>query len=270
MILDEESAIETLKILGLTEYEAKSYIALNSIGVAKVTDIHNASGVPRSAIYGTLTKLEEKGLIEVEYGKPMRYKSIEPFKAIKKLINFINTNSEDLIDFLDKYKAKKELGQPSESVWTLRSVKNLMVKLNEMVSSADNEIVFVAYNPLFSDSREPFPIIKNLMPVILEKIHEGIKIRVICMDQDQIPILKQYFHGVEVKFPDSTKHSSKIPLKGDVLMVDNSEVLINVIDGEKVLNGYDSVAISAVYTSMDNMVSVFRHLIEVEWDYALS
>jgi sugar-specific transcriptional regulator TrmB len=267
--MDEKSAIETLKILGLTEYEAKSYIALNSIGIAKATDINAASGVPRSAVYGTLAKLEEKGLIETEYGKPMRYKSIEPSKAIKKLINFINTTSEDLIDFLDKYKAKNELGQPTESVWTLRSVKNLMVKFNEMISSADGEIIFVAHNPLFSDSGKPYPVIKNLTPAIQQKINEGIGVRVMCMEKDQIPFLKQHFPGAEVKFPDPTTLSSRIPLKGDILMIDDSEVLINVISGEKDLDEYESVAVSAVYTSMENIVSVFRHFIEVEWEYAL-
>ena len=268
--MDEKSAIETLKILGLTEYEAKSYIALNRIGMAKATDIHTASGVPRSAVYGTLAKLEEKGLIETEYGKPMRYKSIEPSNAIKKLITFINNTSEDLIDFLDKYKVKEELGMPTESVWTLRSVKNLMAKFNEMISSANSEIIFVAHNPLFSNSGEPYSVIKSLTPVILNKINDGVRIRVICMERDQIPFLNEYFPDAEAKFPDPIRPSSKIPLKGDILMVDASEVLINVISGEKALDEYESVAISAVYTSMDNIVSVFRHLIEVEWDYALS
>lgn len=268
--MDEKSSIEILKILGLTEYEAKSYVALNSIGIAKATDINVVSGVPRSAVYGTLAKLEEKGLIEIEYGKPIRYKSIEPSKAIKRLLNFINTTSKDLIDFLEENKAKNELNQPTESVWTLRTVKNLIVKFNEMISSANNEIIFVAYNPLFSDLGEPFPVIKTLMPSILEKINDGIKVRVICMDENQVPFIKQYFHNAEVKYPNPSTDSSKIPLKGDVLMIDNIEVLINVIGGKKDLNEYESVSISAVYTCMENIVSVFRHLIEVEWDHAIS
>lgn len=268
--MNEKSAIETLKILGLTEYEAKSYISLNRIGIAKAADIHMVSGVPRSAVYGTLAKLEEKGLIEAEYGKPMRYKSIEPSKAIKKLINLINTNSEDLMEFLEESKAENMLSGTSDSVWTLRSAKNLIAKLNEMISSANEEIIFLAYYPLFSDSGEPFPIFKSVMSTILQKMHEGLRLRVICMDTNQIPLIKQNFPDVEVKFPDPSKSSSKVLLKGDVLMVDNSEVLINVIDVEKTGNECDLAAISAVYTSMENTVSVFRHLIEVEWDYALS
>ena len=77
--------IESLKRLGLTEYEARVYMALNHIKAGTVSDIHAASGVPRSAVYGALSKLEEKGLIDVEHGKPMRYRSVIPSRAMGKL-----------------------------------------------------------------------------------------------------------------------------------------------------------------------------------------
>src|SRR5437763_688299 len=109
--------IESLKRLGLTEYEAKAYMALNHIKAGTVSDIHMASGIPRSAIYGSLTRLEEKGLIEVEHGKPMRYRSVIPSKAMGKLRANIVEESERALRYLEEPHAQGEDMEPAEAVW---------------------------------------------------------------------------------------------------------------------------------------------------------
>jgi sugar-specific transcriptional regulator TrmB len=77
--------IESLQQLGLTSYEAKVLIALTQYGSGTAADIHALSGIPRSAVYGVITKLRDKGIIETQNTKPMRYKSIAPDKVIDML-----------------------------------------------------------------------------------------------------------------------------------------------------------------------------------------
>jgi len=61
-----KTAVESLRDLGLTEYEAKVYTALVKIRSGTAADIHLVSGIPRSAVYGALNRLEERGIVEVQ------------------------------------------------------------------------------------------------------------------------------------------------------------------------------------------------------------
>jgi len=57
--------IESLQQLGLTAYEAKILAALTQYGSRNAADLHTLSGVPRSAVYGVIDKLKNRGLIEI-------------------------------------------------------------------------------------------------------------------------------------------------------------------------------------------------------------
>ena len=69
-----------LRQFGLTEYQARVYLALLEIGTATATQIPPHSGVPRTRIYGTMAQLHERGLVEILPEDPLRYKPV-PFNA---------------------------------------------------------------------------------------------------------------------------------------------------------------------------------------------
>ncbi len=58
---------------GVREYTARVYTTLFSVGIAKASELHKLTGIPRGRIYETLDYLMEKGLVS-EYGtKPTYY-----------------------------------------------------------------------------------------------------------------------------------------------------------------------------------------------------
>ena len=63
-----------LKNLGLNSYEAKTWVALLSRGMATATELSDISNVPRSRSYDVLESLERKGFIKVKHGKQISYK----------------------------------------------------------------------------------------------------------------------------------------------------------------------------------------------------
>lgn len=258
--------IESLKRLGLTEYEAKAYMALNRIKAGNVSDIHIASGIPRSAIYGALSRLEEKGLIEVEHGKPMRYRSVIPAKAISKLRSIIDEESERALDYLEEAHTQGESPEPAEAVWTIRGVMNLYNKLSDMIADADKGIILVATDPMFDDIAQHYPIFNNVIPSVRRKLQEGVRIRLVCMTRATAEYISKELPAIEVRLLDPSRPSSNIPLRGGVLMTDDSEVLLSIID--HMATG-DSKEITAIHTRLESIISVFRHFMEVEWDSAV-
>ena len=53
--------LKALKIMGLTDYESRTYLALTSIISGTATEVSRVSEVPRSKIYQVLKSLEKKG-----------------------------------------------------------------------------------------------------------------------------------------------------------------------------------------------------------------
>lgn len=73
-----ESAVEKLQRVGLTEYEAKVYLALLNTHLSTATQASEKSGVPRTKIYSVLESLRDKGWVRVYSGVPLLFKAAEP------------------------------------------------------------------------------------------------------------------------------------------------------------------------------------------------
>lgn len=70
--------------LGLTEYEAKIYLALLEGGSLLVSDIAKKTDIPRTAVYPPLQSLLERGMVsEVKVGKRTHYSAIDPKELIR-------------------------------------------------------------------------------------------------------------------------------------------------------------------------------------------
>ena len=71
--------LEQLTRIGFTEYEAKVYLALLRQNPATGYQISKDSGVPRSMVYETLSRLHGRGLVlETVEGRATLYRPLPP------------------------------------------------------------------------------------------------------------------------------------------------------------------------------------------------
>jgi sugar-specific transcriptional regulator TrmB len=89
-----ESVVEKLQRVGLTEYEAKAYLALLSTHLSTAMKASGKSGVPRTKIYSVLEALERKGWVKIYSGVPLLFKAVEPLRVFEKA-------KEDYAEFLE-------------------------------------------------------------------------------------------------------------------------------------------------------------------------
>ncbi len=80
-----ESVVEKLQRVGLTEYEAKAYLALLNTHLSTATQVSEKSSVPRTKIYSMLESLEHKGWIRIYSGVPLLFKAVEPLKVFEQI-----------------------------------------------------------------------------------------------------------------------------------------------------------------------------------------
>ena len=77
--------VQKLRSFGLTEYEARVYLALLDLGTAEAARIPSVSNVPRTRIYATMQRLHAKELVQILPEKPLRYRAV-PFSRYLRLL----------------------------------------------------------------------------------------------------------------------------------------------------------------------------------------
>jgi sugar-specific transcriptional regulator TrmB len=110
-----ERIVKKLELIGLTEYEAKAYLALLQVNLNTATKVSEKSGVPRTRIYSVLESLAHKGWVRIYSGVPSLFKAAAPqdvFEKIKDeygefLDSVKSTLKEEARELKDKFVIKK-------------------------------------------------------------------------------------------------------------------------------------------------------------------
>ena len=108
VIWNGKAVVEMLRDFGLSEYEARMYFVLLTLGEAKVTALTKRAYVPQSKGYDVLDRLVAKGFVELsnaERPKKYRAKTLQKIvsNAISKQERFmkkLNNNFESLQNIL--------------------------------------------------------------------------------------------------------------------------------------------------------------------------
>jgi len=90
---DLKELVETLRDLGLTNYEARVYIRLFGVSGATATEIHELSGVPRASVYSALDHLIRKNLVSISHTTPRRFRAISLTEGINHLLARIQADA---------------------------------------------------------------------------------------------------------------------------------------------------------------------------------
>lgn len=81
--LDFPSALEGF---GLSEYEARAYIAMLKHGSLLISELAYQAQIPRTKAYSTIKSLARKKLAEIIPGKPVKCKSLPPEETLEKAV----------------------------------------------------------------------------------------------------------------------------------------------------------------------------------------
>ena len=224
--------IESLKEFGLSDYEAKAYIALVRIGSGTVTEISQVCDVPRSNLYEILEKLTQKGFAETQKGRPVIFKAVEYMKILNELEKTINkkiaTAKNKIISELSKMGCEKSQEVVPTLVWGIRGVNSILKKIEEMIKRAKKEIII------------NIPDISILDPVYIElenANNRGVKIKIVTQAKNNIKKYQKIaiirtrkeIHGIDMLCDDTEVIvAPSIPVAA--AWVDNPEIALHVHD----------------------------------------
>ncbi|MFA5313627.1 MAG: helix-turn-helix domain-containing protein [Methanomassiliicoccales archaeon] len=127
--------------LGLSEYEAKAYIATVALGEGTIKEISDESKVPRSRAYDVMERLLQKGFVEVGNSRPRCYRDNDPSEALGQLLEEIRRSKDEVVRALNEIGKKAE--KRDNPIWTIKGEWAIDHKVIEMLDSAKKEVIVI-------------------------------------------------------------------------------------------------------------------------------
>lgn len=129
--------LEALTDLGLTQYEAKAYLALLAVQPANAHEIGRAAGVPGPKIYETMSRLVDKGLAQAVDSDPITYYGLPLEEFVKLKESEFRRNKRFLLASAKNLRANRG----EDLLWHLRGFDACMAKVVELIGRATSEVL---------------------------------------------------------------------------------------------------------------------------------
>src|SRR5271169_727022 len=171
-----EKTRNTLREMGLNDYEIDAYIVLLASGQMTAMEISQEAKEPYSKIYEILNALKAKGWIKSSETRPFKYYPVPPLEATRttklrledKYLSWENTVAETLQPLYEK----RELVERPDML-ILRGQQGVLSKLEEVLKKASLEIVIAA--PEFAK-----PVITLAEPLIGNGLKKTVKVKLMA------------------------------------------------------------------------------------------
>ena len=138
----ETELILQLSKFGFTQNEAKAYITLLKHCPATGYEVSQHSGVPRSAIYEILRKLELGGAVYSEGKKPVHYFPIPSDQLATQLTSRFEHNIHDLKDKLSEL----NISSSDQQTWNIKGYSAMIDHSRSMIDDAKESIYMSAWD----------------------------------------------------------------------------------------------------------------------------
>jgi|GEM_PF-1243449 len=247
-----DERLKKLMDMGLTEYQARVYLALLKLGKTTAGEIPSESKVPRTRIYSTLKGLHEKGLVEIIPEKPAKYAPVKIQHFLESQVNSLRNKAQELetsFDTLSKEFAivEEPRGIPKGKVEALFGRKAVKQKIIEIARNSQ-EVYLVGSNNLLAR-------LKGMAKVELEN-----KAYIMTNVNDEI-----LADALRAQDWAKIKHISSKPQVQ--LIVSKNEVLIShpIPDDTDPNIGEDI----AIWTNDAAITGYFLHCVNESWNDAL-
>lgn len=221
MTATESEAIDGFERLGLTSYEAKVFIALHRLGSGTARDVANVTDVPRSQVYSVAESLEDRGLLEVQQSSPIRYRPVSLEEARETLRNRFEREQKRAFAYVETVKQEAGTEETQEDIWTVRNRDRIDNRVVDLLSRADERIVFGTRLPMF--------VTETIAETLQEQADAGVAV-VVFSRTDAVRDRFEDVDGIVTRT--SPAHHESDDRSGRIVVVDGDGILLSVVDGD--------------------------------------
>lgn len=202
-----DTAREVLKRYGLSEYESKAYATLVELGAASVRELCRVAGIPQPRAYDTLSKLEAKGLVETQDGRPTVYRAVPPKVAFDRLEKGLKAQTVLAVEeFASRYGGERSRAD----MWTIKGQASIINKIEEMINSVEDQLLLAV----------PTEVLDKIKSALDNAVRKDVEIKLMVSQR-----------GNPVALIPSVDEGIKLTRKDDIpailVLVDKKQALIS-------------------------------------------
>lgn len=140
--MNDDDAVDGLKRLGLTTYEARVFLGLQKLGRGTASEVSNIADVPRSQVYGAAEGLEDRGLIETQQSTPTVYRPVSLEQARRQVLDRLAETGAETFDYLDTVQASQQSQEHTESIWMIHGRDSVTARTLTLAEQADERLLY--------------------------------------------------------------------------------------------------------------------------------
>jgi len=240
-MLSEQSVshlLVKLTNLGLTKYEALTYLALIMKGESTARELSEFTKIPYGKIYEIINSLCKKGFISLTSTKPLKCKAIEAELALENIKKKINNQIDEIKEIIGK---NFNLWQKNErkEIGIIEGEENINSKILEILKSKKISIISNG-------------MIRNVLLRIDKNKFRNKDITILLFDEND-ETKKEIKRNIRAKIKNITK-------KYDVCIIFNCKEMLIIEEFNK--TPYSIKPSKAIYLSNTHLTSCFSHYLE--------
>lgn len=237
-----DGEVTELMNLGLTQYEAKSYLALVGRESATPAEVARLANIPRQRSYDVLASMAERGLVVAVSGTRLSYQAQRPQEVMSRLISLRRRDLEQAQDqaaslttrLTERFIEGQGRDGPLSYVEVLRDRQHSVARIEQLWEGAENEILTFVRPPYLA----PPSIEEATLPGAASQraVYE-----LSLLDQPELVKLVQAYTDLG----EQVRLAAGLPLK--LTIVDGTTVAFNMPDP---VEGADDVTTLVVHHPM--------------------
>jgi sugar-specific transcriptional regulator TrmB len=148
IMVNEHALTVSLEEFGLSKYEAQAYVSLIAKGTISASELSYYSEIPRTKVYPTLLKLENKKLVIISKSKPIMCTAIAPEDAfdgiIHEQINKVDAMNTLVVNLKKASEESRKSRGSEEKRYFQLGANNVLAQLQTMIEGSRSSIKIMA------------------------------------------------------------------------------------------------------------------------------
>ena len=216
-----EKAVKALTELGLTEYEARCFVALTRLSTGTAKEISQVADVPRSRVYDTIERLEKKGLVDVQQTEPREYKAVSIDTACRRIREDYDSRinaAENALGNLEEPESRDD-----EGMWAISQKEHVGERVVTFLEDAEASIHYLVPATEVVD--------RSILDALRAAADRGVSVYVEVPTEDDYEAFTERIPGATVVVAEDLQPTDEVYSErpGQLLMVDQQAVVASGI-----------------------------------------
>ena len=255
-----QDRLTRLREFGLSEYAARSYLALLDLGIAEARDVSSISKVPQAKIYHVLEQLHDKGLVVILPEFPKKYAPV-PFEEYLGRLYDEHTKAAKAIEderaeLAEMFRVMGDTDVGDRGFFTvIRGRRNVLSKVEEMIGQTQKDLIVLGTSGTASRA-------SHMLPELRRARERGVRVRMLApVDPETVEKLAPIAEVSELRARElgDEEQSAKVA----IVVSDSSRAFLMhfVPDDANLYTGKDI----GVFTDQEAMVAAIQAIVEPHW-----